>query len=128
MEKILIVDDSEMNREILTDMLADEYEIFEAANGNEAITLLNEHSTEISLVLLDMVMPVMNGLEVLDIMNKNGWLSDLPVIMISSEDSAEAIHKAYELGVTEFIRRPFDSLIVQKRCRNITSLDRKSVV
>ena len=67
MEKILIVDDSEMNREILTDMLADEYEIFEAANGNEAITLLNEHSTEISLVLLDMVMPVMNGLEVLDL-------------------------------------------------------------
>lgn len=122
MEKILIVDDSEMNREILTDMLADEYEIFEAANGNEAVTLLSERNTEISLVLLDMVMPVMDGLEVLDIMNKNGWLSDLPVIMISSEDSAEAIHKAYELGVTEFIRRPFDSLIVQKRCRNITAL------
>ena len=122
MEKILIVDDSEMNREILTDMLADEYEIFEAANGNEAVTLLSERNTEISLVLLDMVMPVMNGLEVLDIMNKNGWLSDLPVIMISSEDSAEAIHKGYELGVTEFIRRPFDSLIVQKRCRNITAL------
>ena len=122
MEKILIVDDSEMNREILTDMLAGEYEIFEAANGNEAITILSERNTEISLVLLDMVMPVMDGLEVLDIMNKNGWLADLPVIMISSEDSAEVIHKAYDLGVTEFIRRPFDSLIVQKRCRNVTSL------
>ena len=122
MEKILIVDDSEMNREILTEMLAGEYEIFEAENGNEAITVLEKHNTDISLVLLDMVMPVMDGLEVLDIMNKNGWLSDIPVIMISSDDSEEVTHKAYELGVTEFIRRPFDSLIVQKRCSNITAL------
>lgn len=122
MEKILIVDDSEMNREILTEMLDGEYEILEAFDGGEAITLLQEYYTQISLVLLDMVMPNMNGLEVLEIMNKNGWLSDIPVIMISSEDSVEVIHKAYELGVTEFIRRPFDSLIVQKRCRNITAL------
>lgn len=122
MEKILIVDDSEMNREILTDMLADDYDIFEASNGNEAVTILQERTAEISLVLLDMVMPVMDGLEVLDIMNKNGWLADTPVIMISSEDSSEVIHKAYELGVTEFIRRPFDSLIVKKRCNNVTSL------
>lgn len=122
MERILIVDDSEMNREILTDMLSGEYEIFEAENGSEAIAVLQERNTEISLVLLDMVMPVMNGLEVLDIMSKNGWLSDIPVIMISSDDSTEVTHKAYDLGVTEFIRRPFDSLIVQKRCRNITAL------
>lgn len=122
MEKILIVDDSEMNREILAEMLDGEYEILEALDGGEAITLLQEYSTQISLVLLDMVMPNMNGLEVLDVMNKNGWLTDIPVIMISSEDSADVIHKAYELGVTEFIRRPFDSLIVQKRCRNITAL------
>ncbi|MCM1164446.1 MAG: response regulator [Lachnospiraceae bacterium] len=122
MEKILIVDDSELNREILTEMLSDEYEIFEAANGKEAITVLAERNTEISLVLLDMVMPVMDGMEVLDIMNKNGWLADLPVIMISSEDSAEVTHKAYDLGVTEFIRRPFDALIVKKRCNNVTRL------
>ncbi len=122
MEKILIVDDSEMNREILTDMLADEYEIFEASNGNEAVTFLNGHTAEISLVLLDMVMPEMDGLEVLDIMNKNGWLADTPVIMISSEDSVEFMHKAYDLGVMEFIHRPFDAVIVKKRCRNITSL------
>lgn len=122
MERILIVDDSEMNRELLTEMLAGEYEIFEAENGSEAITVLRERNTEISLVLLDMIMPVMDGLEVLEIMNKNGWLSDIPVIMISSDDSAEFTHKAYDLGVTEFIRRPFDSLIVQKRCRNITAL------
>lgn len=122
MEKILIVDDSEMNREILTDMLGREYEVFEAENGREAITVLQERNTDISLVLLDMVMPVMNGLEVLEIMSKNGWLSDIPVIMISSDDSAEFTHKAYDLGVTEFIHRPFDAVIVKKRCDNITKL------
>ena len=122
MEKILIVDDSEMNREILTDMLGDEYEILEASNGKEAITIMNKQSTEISLVLLDMVMPEMNGIEVLDVMTKNSWLSDIPVIMISAEDSDEVIHKAYELGVTEFIRRPFDQLIVRKRCQNVIGL------
>lgn len=122
MAKILIVDDSEMNREILAEMLEDEYVILEAADGKEAISLLNKCNTEISLVLLDMVMPVMNGIEVLDVMRKNGWLSDIPVIMISAEDSDEVIHKAYELGVTEFIRRPFDQLIVQTRCRNIVAL------
>ena len=122
MEKILIVDDSEMNREILTDMLGEEYEILEAANGRDAITIMNKQSTEISLVLLDMVMPEMNGIEVLDVMTKNAWLSDTPVIMISAEDSDEVIHKAYELGVTEFIRRPFDQLIVRKRCQNVIGL------
>ena len=122
MAKILIVDDSEMNREILTEMLEDEYVILEAGDGKEAISMLNKCNTEISLVLLDMVMPVMNGIEVLDVMRKNGWLDDIPVIMISAEDSDEVIHKAYELGVTEFIRRPFDQLIVQTRCRNIVAL------
>ena len=122
MAKILIVDDSEMNREILTDMLEGEYDIMEASNGKEAVSLLNKCNTEISLVLLDMQMPVMNGIEVLDVMEKNGWLADIPVIMISAEDNDEVIHKAYELGVTEFIRRPFDQLIVQKRCQNIVNL------
>lgn len=122
MAKILIVDDSEMNREILTEMLDSEYDILEAGDGKEAISVLNKCNTEISLVLLDMVMPVMNGIEVLDVMEKNGWLADIPVIMISAEESDEVIHKAYELGVTEFIRRPFDQLIVQKRCQNIVNL------
>lgn len=122
MEKILIVDDSEMNREILTDMLGGEYEILEACNGKEAITLLNKRSTEISLVLLDMVMPEMNGIEVLDVMKKNSWLSDTPVIMISVDEREETLHKAYELGVTEFIHRPFDDLIVRRRCENVINL------
>lgn len=122
MEKILVIDDAEMNREILSDMLGDEFEIIEASNGKEGIEILSEFNTSISLVLLDMVMPEMNGLEVLDIMGKNGWLIDTPVIMISSEDSSEFVHKAYELGVTEFIRRPFDKIIVQRRCQNVIRL------
>lgn len=122
MEKILIVDDSEMNREILAEMLGDEYEIIEACDGKEAIAILNKSDIEISLVLLDMVMPEMDGMEVLAIMDKNGWLADIPVIMISAENSDEVIHKAYELGVTDFVRRPFDQLIVQKRCQNTINL------
>lgn len=117
-----MVDDSQMNREILTEMLGDEYEIIEACDGKEAIAILNKSDIEISLVLLDMVMPEMNGMEVLTIMDKNGWLADIPVIMISAENSDEVIHKAYELGVTEFVRRPFDQLIVQKRCQNTINL------
>lgn len=122
MEKILIIDDFEMNREILSDMLEDEYEIIEASNGAEGIERLTEIGTDISLVLLDMVMPVMDGIEVLEVMNKDGWLTDIPVIMISSEDTPEIVHKAYDLGVTEYIRRPFDKLIVQKRCKNVIGL------
>lgn len=122
MEKILIVDDNELNREILTEMLGDDYIIVEASNGKEALAVLNDASTEISLVLLDMVMPEMDGLELLGIMEKNGMLSDTPVIMISADNSNETTHRAYELGVEEFIRRPFDSVVVRRRCRNVISL------
>lgn len=122
MERILIVDDSDMNREILSDMLGSEYNIVEAANGKEAVAILNENITSFSLVLLDMVMPEMNGMEVLEVMEKNGWLNDLPVIMVSAENSSDVVHSAYELGVTEYICRPFDQLIVQKRCRNVINL------
>ena len=121
-EKILIVDDAELNREILTEMLGDEYSIIEASNGKEALAILNDEGTEISLVLLDMVMPEMDGLAVLDIMGKNDMLSDIPVIMISADNSDETLHRAYELGVTEFIRRPFDGIIVRRRCKNVISL------
>lgn len=122
MEKILIVDDNELNREILTEMLGEDYRIVEASNGKEALAILNDDAADISLVLLDMVMPEMDGLELLGIMEKNGMLSDIPVIMISADNSDAAIHRAYELGVTEFIRRPFDQIIVQRRCRNTVSL------
>lgn len=118
LQKILIVDDSEMNRAILTDMLEDDYEILEAENGIEAINILQKYSTEISLVLLDIVMPEMDGFEVLQIMNESGWIEDIPVIMISAETASKHMQRAYELGVTEFIGRPFDVMVVRHRVVN----------
>lgn len=117
-QKILIVDDSEMNRAILSEMLGDEYEIIEAEDGAQAIAVLQKHSVELSLVLLDVVMPVMDGYEVLAVMNENRWIKDVPVIMISAENSPSFIDRAYELGVTDFISRPFDALIVRRRVVN----------
>lgn len=122
MEKILVVDDTEMNRDLLKYILEDEYTVLEACNGNEAVSMLNKYGTEITIVLLDIVMPEMDGFEVLEVMNNSHLLDDIPVIMISAEDSNDVIHKAFDMGVTEFIRRPFDSLIVQKRCRNVIGL------
>lgn len=117
-QKILIVDDSEMNRAILADMLDDEYEIIEAENGVEAVSVLQNHVMEISLVLLDVVMPYMDGFEVLITMKQRRWIEDTPVIMISAERGSTQIEKAYELGVTDFITRPFDTLIVRRRVVN----------
>ena len=117
-QKILIVDDSEMNRSILADMLGDEYEILEAENGNEGVAMLQKHSGEISLVLLDIVMPELDGFGVLDMMNKNRWIEDVPVIMISAESGSAHVERAFDRGVTDFISRPFDALIVHRRVVN----------
>lgn len=122
MKKILVVDDGEMNRMMLSEMLNKEYQILEAENGKEAVAALSDYDTEIDLVLLDIVMPEMDGIEVLKIMKKNSWLTDIPVIMISSEMDSEIIHKSYELGANDFITRPFDAYIVQKRVRNTIDL------
>ncbi len=120
-QKILIVDDSEMNRSILADML-EEYEILEAENGLEAVGILQRQEHEISLVLLDIVMPEMDGFAVLETMNKHRWIEDIPVIMISAENAASAVERAYGLGVTDFISRPFDDLVVQRRVLNTIML------
>ena len=117
-QKILIVDDSELNRAILADMLADEYEIIEAENGLQGVGLLQQQETDISLVLLDIVMPQMDGFGVLEVMAQNHWIDDIPVIMISAETGSSHIERAYELGVTDFISRPFDALIVHRRVVN----------
>ena len=117
-QKILIVDDSEMNRSILADMLGDEYDILEAENGREGVAVMQKHGGEISLVLLDIVMPELDGFGVLDVMNKNGWIQDIPVIMISAERGSSHVEKAFELGITDFINRPFDALIVHRRVVN----------
>ena len=120
--KILIVDDSEMNREILSAILGDEFEILEAENGEECISVIRKYGTSISLVLLDIVMPVMDGFEVLEFLNKYQWIDDIPVIMISSEDSATSVKKAYEMGVSDYINRPFDAEVVHRRVFNTIKL------
>ena len=121
-QKILIVDDSELNRAILADMLDDEYEIIEAENGLQGVGLLQQRGAEISLVLLDIVMPQMDGFGVLEVMTQNHWIEDVPVIMISAETGSSHIERAYELGVTDFISRPFDALIVHRRVVNTIML------
>ena len=120
--KILVVDDSEMNREILSSMLGDEFDILEAADGKECISVIRKHGRDIALVLLDIVMPEMDGFEVLEFMNKHEWIDDIPVIMISSEDSAASVKKAYEMGVSDYINRPFDVEVVHRRVFNTIKL------
>ena len=117
-EKILIVDDSEINRSILANILEEEYEILEAADGKEALEMLQQHIVEISTVLLDIVMPCMNGLEVLAVMNQKGWIEDIPVIIISAESDSDQVKYAYDLGATDFITRPFDARLVHRRVVN----------
>ena len=121
-QQILIVDDSEMNREILKEILKEDYRILEAANGEECLEELERYGTGISLVLLDIVMPEMDGFEVLAAMNQNHWIEDIPVIMISSEDSDSYIRRAYEMGVSDYISRPFDAKIVYQRVLNMIKL------
>lgn len=120
--QILIVDDSEMNREILAEMLDDKFQILEAADGEECVELLEQYGTAISIILLDIVMPVMDGFEVLSVMNKRHWIEDIPVIMISGEDSASYVRRAYELGVSDYISRPFDINVVYQRVFNTIKL------
>ena len=119
---LLIVDDSFMNREILSEMLKDDYDIIEAEDGQGGIAQLDEYGTEVSLVLLDIVMPGQSGFDVLATMTRRGWIEDIPVIMISSEDSDEIVLRAYELGASDYISRPFDARIVRQRVSNIMRL------
>lgn len=120
--KILIVDDSELNRELLAGMLGDEYEIYQVENGKKAIDILEENREQFKLVLLDINMPVMDGYEVLSIMKRRKWLDKLPVIVISAEISGESVKKAYELGVSDYFVRPFNVAIVLRRVRNMITL------
>lgn len=120
--KILIVDDSELNRELLAGMLEDEYEIYQVENGKKAIDILEENREQFKLVLLDINMPVMDGYEVLSIMKRRKWLDKLPVIVISAESSGESVKKAYELGASDYFVRPFNVAIVLRRVRNTITL------
>lgn len=121
-ETILIVDDSAMNRMLLSDILSDTYNIIEAEDGEQAIAILQQHASEISIVVLDMVMPKVDGFGVLEAMNENRWIQFLPVVSISTESSPEFVERAYSLGVTDFINCPFDELIVIRRVSNTIKL------
>ena len=114
-----------LNRALLADMIGDAYRIIEAEDGKQAVAALQKEGAGISLVLLDYVMPQMNGFDVLEVMNKNGWIKDIPVIMVSAESDAAYIERAYELGVTDFINRPYDVNIVRRRVMNTLMLYQK---
>lgn len=117
--KILIVDDSELNREMLGSMLGNEYEILEAENGAQAVEILRGHISDLSLILLDVQMPQMDGLEVLIHMNQSHWIDSIPVVMISSETAPKFIERAYDLGATDYIARPYNTMIVRRRVANV---------
>lgn len=120
--RILIVEASEFNRAILKEILEETYEIIEADGGNEALHKIDEYGMKISLVLLDIIMPEKDGFEVLKYMEEERLISDIPVIIISSEDSANYIRRAYEMGVSDYINRPFDANIVYQRVSNTVKL------
>lgn len=123
--KVLLVDDSFMNRALMCDILGDEYEVIEAENGVEAMAVLARMHSDLTLMLLDIVMPEMDGFEVLAAMNKSGWIEEVPVIIISSEDSYTYVDHAYDLGATEYIQRPFDEKMVKHRVENTVMLHAK---
>ena len=124
-QKILIADDSEMNRELLAAILEEEYEIIQANDGVQAVDCLQRHAEEISLLLLDIVMPHMDGFEVLSYMNKEHWIDAIPVVIISSENSPIYIKRGYDLGATDFIGKPFDANMVLRRSANAILLGAK---
>lgn len=124
-QKILIADDSEMNRELLAAILEEEYEIIQVNDGVQAVDCLQRHAEEISLLLLDIVMPHMDGFEVLSYMNKEHWIDSIPVVIISSENSPIYIKRGYDLGATDFIGKPFDANMVLRRSASAILLGAK---
>ena len=123
---ILIVDDSALNREMLLQMLQDDYDILQAENGEEALAVIEEHFDRLSLVLLDMVMPVMDGATVLKVMRARMWLNQLPVICISANASGEMVARVFAMGAAEYFPRPFDALVLKSRVSNTIALYDKS--
>lgn len=121
-QRVLVVDDSYMNRMILTEILKSDYEIINASSGEECLEIIEKYGTGIDIILLDIVMPGMDGFEVLNYMNNNNWIEDIPVILISSEDSNQYIRRAYEMGVSDYISRPFDAKVVYQRVLNTIKL------
>ena len=120
--QILLVDDSAMNRAILAEILGSDYRILEAQDGKECMEKLQAEAADIALVLLDIVMPVMDGFEVLEAMNASRVIEDIPVIMISSDESLASLRRSYDLGASDYVNRPFDAQIVRRRVTNTVKL------
>lgn len=120
--KVLVVDDMEINREILTEILKDDYSIITAENGKRAVELLEEYKEEMALLLLDMIMPEMDGFAVLEVMKEKAWLDRIPVIVISGESAVEVEAKCFDYGVADFVRKPFENILVKRRVKNIVDL------
>ena len=122
MQRILVVDDAELNRELLCDMLKDEYQVETAEDRQEALEYLDKYPREMAAVLLDLHMPHMDGFEVMAEMSKREWLKRIPVLIISSELAVEAESRCLELGATDFIHKPFERAIIKNRVKNAMRL------
>lgn len=120
--KLLIVDDMEMNREILASILEQDYVIVNADNGRKAIEIIKQQHDELAVILLDLIMPDVNGYMVLEVMKNQNWLEKIPVLVISGESAVEVERKCFDLGVSDFIRKPFDNAMVKNRVRNVVDL------
>ncbi|MDY2699618.1 MAG: HD domain-containing phosphohydrolase [Suilimivivens sp.] len=120
--KILIVDDVEINRELLEEILKDEYEILQAENGKQALQVLEKFHDDIAVMLLDLIMPEMDGLTLLEEMNQKPWSNQIAVVIISSENTVQTEARCFELGVSDFVHRPFNNRLVRKRVRNVATL------
>ena len=119
--RILIADDSKMNQQILSEILGVRYEYLYADDGMQALELLHSEF-DIDLLLLDINMPRLDGFGVLEVMKQHNWLQEIPVIITSSEDDESFIQKAYDLGVTDYIRRPFNLTVTQRHASNALTL------
>ena len=123
--KILIVDDTLSNRRVLKELLGEQYDYIEASNGREAIAKIKEYQNSIDLVLLDLIMPIMDGFDTLEVIKENGWLEYLPVVVVSADDDSRLMEMAYGLGAVEFVKRPYDASIVRRRINNTLVLYQK---
>lgn len=122
MQRIMVVDDAEINRELLQNILKDNYIIDTAGDGEEALQKLHRHESETAALLLDLQMPKMDGYSVIEEMKKDGLQNRIPVLVISGEHSVEVEDKCFKLGVSDFIRKPFNASVVRNRVKNAVEL------
>lgn len=120
--KVLIVDDSELNRELLVEILQDDYDIITCSNGSQALDIVYKDHERIAVILLDLMMPVLDGYGVLEALSGTQYMNDIPVLIISGENEMTAEQRCFELGVSDFIKKPFDNTLVKKRVQNITEM------